>query len=141
MLRNVTYNNPQVKREIRKAVGESYSWTERLRFGGTGSPKLPVLMASKEIAELMEKDNYTNYCNVEICYQGVIVRFRSILETYGLIIPFYKLSIFKSDAGSYSIFSGEYKIVVSAENAKVHAFFKRLLELKVKQTNTRIEDL
>ena len=141
MLRNVTYNNPTVKREIRKAVGDSYSWTERIRFGGTGSPKLPVLMASKEIVELMEKDTNSNYCNVEICYHGIIVRFRSILETYGVIIPFYKLSIFKSDADSYTIFSGEYKIVVNSENSKVHSFFKRLLEFKVKQSSPRIEDL
>ncbi|MFK7756270.1 MAG: hypothetical protein AB8B53_04985 [Flavobacteriales bacterium] len=141
MLRNVSYNDPKIKREIRKAVGESYSWAERLKCGGTGSPKLKVLMASREIAERLEKDNYSNNCNIEICYQGIIIRFRSILETYGLIIPFYKLSLFKSDADSYSIFSGKHKVVVAADNPKVHAFFKRLLDLKVKQSNTRIEDL
>lgn len=141
MLRNISYNNPKIKREIKKAVGDSYSWTERLRFGGTGSPKLSVLMASKEISELLEKDNYSNYCNVEICYNGIILRFRSILETYGLIIPFYRLSLYKSDADTYTIFSGEHRVVVGADSTKVHAFFKRLLELKVKQSPTRIEDL
>ena len=92
MLRNVSYNNPQINREILKAVGGSYSWVERIKFGGTGSPKLPLIEASSEIAELLNRDNNFNYCNIEICWNGVIIRFRSLLETYGLIIPFHHLT-------------------------------------------------
>lgn len=141
MLRNVSYNNPQINREILKTVGESYSWIERIKFGGTGSPKLPLLEASSEIAELLNRDNNLNYCSVEICWNGVIIRFRSLLETYGLIIPFHQLSIFKAGNKSYSIFLGEHKIKVEAESQKVHKFFSRLLELRAKQSGTRVEDL
>lgn len=141
MLRNVSYNNPVVNREIRLSVGESYSWVERIKFGGTGSPRLPLIEASAEIAELLNRDNNFSYCNIEICWNGVIVRFRSVLETYGLIIPFHHLSIFKSGNQSYSIFSGQHKVKLTADNEKVHKFFKRLLELKSKQTETRVDDL
>lgn len=141
MLRNVSYNNPQINREILKAVGGSYSWVERIKFGGTGSPKLPIIEASCEIAELLNRDNNFNYCNIEICWNGVIIRFRSLLETYGLIIPFHQLSVFKAGNESYSIFLGEHKIKVEAEGVKVHKFFIRLLELRAKQSGTRIEDL
>jgi|TARA_B110000211_G_scaffold144712_1_gene165115 hypothetical protein len=141
MLRNVSYNNPQINREILKAVGGSYSWVERIKFGGTGSPKLPLIEASSEIAELLNRDNNFNYCNIEICWNGVIIRFRSLLETYGLIIPFHQLSVFKAGNESYSIFLGEHKIKVEAEGVKVHKFFIRLLELRAKQSGTRIEDL
>ena len=141
MLRNVSYNNPQINREILKAVGGSYSWVERIKFGGTGSPKLPLIEASSEIAELLNRDNNFNYCNIEICWNGVIIRFRSLLETYGLIIPFHQLSVFKAGNESYSMFLGEHKIKVEAEGVKVHKFFIRLLELRAKQSGTRIEDL
>ena len=141
MLRNVSYNNPQINREILKAVGGSYSWVERIKFGGTGSPKLPLIEASAEIAELLNRDNNFNYCNIEICWNGVIIRFRSLLETYGLIIPFHQLGVFKAGNESYSIFLGEHKIKVEAEGVKVHKFFIRLLELRAKQSGSRIEDL
>ena len=141
MLRNVSYNNPQINREILKAVGGSYSWVERIKLGGTGSPKLPLIEASSEIAELLNRDNNFNYCNIEICWNGVIIRFRSLLETYGLIIPFHQLGVFKAGNESYSIFLGEHKIKVEAESVKVHKFFIRLLELRAKQSGTRIEDL
>ena len=141
MLRNVSYNNPQINREILKAVGGSYSWVERIKFGGTGSPKLPLIEASSEIAELLNRDNNFNYCNIEICWNRVIIRFRSLLETYGLIIPFHQLSVFKAGNESYSIFLGEHKIKVEAEGVKVHKFFIRLLELRAKQSGSRIEDL
>ncbi|MEZ7942000.1 MAG: hypothetical protein QMB45_09960 [Flavobacteriales bacterium] len=141
MLRNVSYNNPQINREILKAVGGSYSWVERIKFGGTGSPKLPLIEASSEIAELLNRDNNFNYCNIEICWNGVIIRFRSLLETYGLIIPFHQLGVFKAGNESYSIFLGEHKIKVEAEGVKVHKFFIRLLELRAKQSGSRIEDL
>ena len=141
MLRNVSYNNPQINREILKAVGGSYSWVERIKFGGTGSPKLPLIEASSEIAELLNRDNNFNYCNIEICWNGVIIRFRSLLETYGLIIPFHQLGVFKAGNESYSMFLGEHKIKVEAEGVKVHKFFIRLLELRAKQSGSRIEDL
>ena len=141
MLRNVSYNNPQINREILNFVGESYSWVDRIKFGGTGSPKLPLIEASSQIAELINRDNNYSYCNIEICWNGVIIRFRSVLETYGLIIPFHHLSIFKSGKDSYSIFSGEHKVKVEASSEKVHKFFMRLLALKAKQSGARIEEL
>ncbi len=141
MLRNLSYNDPKIKREVEKAVGRSYSWTERLRNGGNGSPKLFVLEASKEIADLMNLDNSTNAVNVEIRWNGIIIRFRSLLETYGVIIPFHKLVVFKSEADCYSIFCDHLKLKLKADNKKIHAFFNRVLELKTKQSGTRIEDL
>lgn len=141
MLRNVSYNNSEINREILNSVGESYSWVDRIKFGGTGSPKLPFIEASSQIAELINRDNNYSYCNIEICWNGVIIRFRSVLETYGLIIPFHHLSIFKSGNDSYSIFSGEHKVKVEANSEKVHKFFMRLLALKAKQSGTRIEEL
>lgn len=141
MIRNLSYNDPKIKRELLNSVGESFSWMERLKRGGTGSPKLKLVEASSQIAELLNRDNNLNYCNAELRSKGIIIRFRSILETFGLIIPFYQLSIYKSDADMYSFFCGEHKVTVMAEHKRVHDFVQRVLEMKNKQTNTRIEDL
>ena len=56
-------------------------------MGGNGSDKLIITDASNDIVELLKLDNNINQCNIEIRSNGIIIRFRALLETYGLIIP------------------------------------------------------
>ena len=131
MLRNVSYNNKEIKREIQDAVGNSYTLIERLRKGGVGSQRLLIFEASREIQDLLDLDNNLNHCNIELREKGIIVRFRSILNTYGWIIPFYRLSLFKN-AGHLAIYAEDQFIKIRpAHNEKLNNnFFKKLIGLK-----------
>jgi len=140
MLRNLSYNNPKIQKEVENSVGKSYGIIERIRLGGVGSPKLEITEASSEIAELLELDNNLKFCSIEILRKGVILRFRSVLETYGLIVPFHEMVIFKGDATRYSLHHGSHKISVKT-SLKVQVFFKKLMELKTASLGTRIEEL
>ena len=71
-----------------------------------------------------------NKCNIEIRRQGIIVFFRSLLETYGLIIPFYKLKIFKGESNVYSIYSDKHLIKVFVKNKDDHKFFKKIIRYR-----------
>ena len=58
--------------------------------------------------------------------KGIIIRFRSLLETYGLVVPFYKLKLYKGKANQYSIYNDSTFIKIEVKKIDDHAFFKKL---------------
>ena len=135
MLANVSYNNKAQRESIDKLVGKPFTLMNRLKLGGVGSPKLHVVSSSKEIDSLFVLDHNDNTCNIELRPNGIILRFRSLLETYGLIIPYYKLNIFKGTGEAYSIHMEHHKVGISAKSKNVRDFFK-----KIQQQKARISD-
>lgn len=130
MLKNISYNNPKIIDEINNYVGKPYTILKRLKIGGIGSSKLIINSADSIIENLLKLDNNLNYCNIEIRPKGIIIHFKSLLETYGLIIPFYKLKIFKGKANEYSIYIDNLFIKVNASEKNEHDFFKKILRLR-----------
>ena len=130
MLRNISYNNPKIKNEILKMIGDKYTLFERIKMNGIGSSSLKITASSSEIQNLLDLDNNDNCCNIEIRKNGLIIRFRSLLETYGLIIPFYKLKLFKGESNVYSIYIDKYFIKVLVDKKKDHQYFKKILNIK-----------
>ena len=126
MLRNISYNDHKLKEEISKIVGEPFSFFERIKMNGIGSSSLRIQGCNSEVENLLNLDNNDNRCNIEIRKKGIIVRFRALLETYALIIPFYKLKLFKGESSVYSIYIDNYYIKVLANNKNVHDFFKKI---------------
>lgn len=126
MLRNISYNDHKLKEEISKMIGEPFSFFERIKMNGIGSSNLRIQRCNSEIENLLNLDNNDNRCNIEIRKKGIIVRFRALLETYALIIPFYKLKLFKGESNVYSIYIDNYYIKVLANNKNVHDFFKKI---------------
>jgi hypothetical protein len=130
MLKNISYNNPKIIDEINNYVGKPYTILQRLKIGGIGSSKLIINSADSIIENLLNLDNNLNYCNIEIRPKGIIIHFKSLLETYGLIVPFYKLKIFKGKANEYSIYIDNFFIKVNASEKNEHDFLKKILRLR-----------
>jgi len=141
MLRNVSYNNGEITRKIDADVGKPFKLKERWAMGGIGSPKLFITETSIEIGNLLILDNNLNSCNIELRPKGIIVRFRSLLETFALVIPFYKLTIYKGDFAVYSIHMDNHFIKVSSETRAVQKFFRKILDYKAENAPTSIQDL
>ncbi|MBW2962179.1 hypothetical protein [Mesonia aestuariivivens] len=130
MLLNVSYNNPERKEKINTEVGKAFSLAERIKMKGIGSNKLFITSTSIKIHNLLILDKYTNTCNIEMRPDGIIVSFRSLLETYALIIPYYKLKLYKGKAEEYSIYRDHYFIKVKVDNKSTHNFMKKVLDFK-----------
>ena len=141
MLVNVSYNNKEITQKIDQEVGKPFTLKERWSMGGIGSPKLTITAASIEIRNLLILDNNLDTCNIELRPKGIILRFRSLLETYALIIPFYKLTIYKGDLAIYSVYRDHYFVKVKADTKAIQKFFKKLLDYKADNSPTKIEDL
>lgn len=141
MLINVSYNNKDITRQIDAEVGKPFTLKERWGMNGIGSPKLFISETSTQIRNLLLLDNNINSCNVEMRPKGIIIRFRSLLETYALVIPYYKLSIYKGDIGVYSIYRDNYFVKVRSDTKAIQKFFKKILAYKADNLPTSIEDL
>ncbi len=141
MLVNVSYNNKELTRKIDEAVGKPFPLKERWNMGGIGSPKLFITETSVEIHNLLILDNNVDCCNIELRPKGIIVRFRSLLETFALVIPFYKLTIYKGDFAVYSVYRDHHFIKVRSDTKAIQKFFKKILDYKVANGPTSIEDL
>ena len=131
MLRNISYNNQKIKREIEATVGSSFNIFERIKMKGIGSSNMEIIDCNKEIQNLLNLDNNSNKCNIEIRKKGIIIFFRVLLETYGLVIPFFKLKIFKGESNVYSLYMDKYFIKVLVKNKTNHNFFKKILKQRV----------
>ncbi|TDT47100.1 hypothetical protein CLV90_1171 [Maribacter spongiicola] len=141
MLVNVSYNNKEIIKKINEEVGTPFTLKERWALGGIGSPKLIITDTSVEIRNLLILDNNRDICNIEMRPKGIIVGFRSLLESYALIIPYYKLTLYKGEASVYSIYRDHHFIKVESDTKAVQKFFKKLVGYKADNAPTAIEDL
>ena len=141
MLLNISYNNLKTKEAITAEVGPTFTLLERFKLNGTGSPKLHITSTSIEIHNLLILDSNMNTCNIELRPKGIIVMFRSLLETYGLIIPYYKLNLYKGKAQEYSIYKDQYFIKVKADNPSIHKFMMKILDYRNSIAPPTIEDI
>lgn len=132
MLLHVSYNDSENTRKTDSALGKPFPFLKRIKMGGIGSPKLTITDASNDISYLLNLDNNRNVCNIEMRPKGIILGFRSGLNPYALIIPYYKLSIYKGKAEEYSICMDAYfvKIQARSKDIEVHRFVKKLLKAK-----------
>lgn len=135
MIKNLSYNSKKINTVLLELVGRPFSFIEGLKLGGIGSNKLVIADASKEIVELLRLDNNVNYCNIEIRKNGLIIRFRSLLETYGFIIPYYKLIIYKGESNIYSLYKDTSYIKFFADNKSTSLFMKKIIRLKTDYLN------
>ncbi|MBL6591405.1 MAG: hypothetical protein ISQ41_01825 [Flavobacteriaceae bacterium] len=134
MLKNISYNNLNVIDEINKLVGKPYSFLEKIKRGGVGSKKLLITKADKTIENLLILDQNINNCNIEIRSSGIIIYFRSLLETYGLIIPYYKLVVFKVSENEYTFNVDSKFVKIKIKSEKDHTFIRKIMEEKAKNT-------
>ena len=136
LIYNVSYNTPEIFAKIEKEVGKPFGFLERFKNGGIGSPKLFVNSASSEIDELYSLDSYINSCNIELRPNGIVVRFRSILETFALPIPYYKLVLYKGKANEFSIYRDQQFLKLKGDKPQVIKFMNRIIEAKAAYQET-----
>lgn len=141
MLLNISYNDPSQRRSIDQEVGKTFSLQKRWSLGGIGSKKLIINSASIDIHNLLILDQNINTCNIELRPKGIILRFRSLLETYGLVIPYYKLKIYKGKSQEYSVYLDQYFVKIRADSSGIHKFFKKINNQKVLNTPLNIKDI
>jgi hypothetical protein len=131
MIRNITYNNPEVKAEIDRLVGPAFGMWTRFKMKGIGSKRMLIHEASPSIDHWLNMQNTARYCYIELRPNGIIVHFRSILETFGWVVPYHHLSIFRNGNTFHLHGAGEVMKIggINAFEPDFN-FFKKLLDLQ-----------
>ncbi len=141
MLVNFSYNSKEITQKVDALVGKPFNLKERRNLQGVESPKLVITATSLEIQHLLILNNASNSCRIELRPKGIIVRFRSLLETFALIVPFYKLNICKSDFALYTLHKDHYFIKVKSDTKAIQKFFRKILTNKAHNSPSLIMDL
>ena len=142
MLLNISRDFNDKREEINELVGKPFSLTERQELQNTSLHGLPVTAASIEIYNLLVLNEGQSNCSLEMRPKGLLISFRAAGESYSLVIPFFKLKIYKGRAEEYSFYKDNYFIKVHAgsDQVEVHSFIKKLRHYKADQALPRIED-
>lgn len=143
MLLNISHDYAQKKSKIDAEVGKTFTLEERQKWNGISHQNIPITAASIDIYNLLTVNQQDNTCNIEMRPNGIIIGFRSMQETYAMVIPNYKLKIYKGKAEEYSFYKDQrfIKIWAAGGDAAIHAFVKKIIKNKSDNAPTRVDDL
>jgi len=81
---NLSYNNKELFEEVYAITGKPFGIVGSIRTGGTGSPPLSFHHAPEDVMKIIRQNVDRKYSNIEILKRGIIIRFKSRLENYGV---------------------------------------------------------
>ena len=143
MLINISENFHEKKDMITNQIGKPFDLEQRKKLDGTVLRDLAVTAASIDVYNLMILNEGQSFCNLEMRNKGISISFKAKNDTYALVIPFYKLKIYKGKAEEYSFYKDHYfvKVKAGAKESEIHQFIKKLRNFKADNASPRIEDL
>ena len=143
MLLRLSPDYSAVKPQIDAEVGKTFTLEERRQFEKTSSANHEVTGASLEIHNLLVINEFKPTCTIEMSPKGVVISFRSKLETYALVIPNHKLRIYKGSAEEYSFHKDHHfiKIWAGRSDINLHEFIRRIRDNRADNAPTRVEDM
>lgn len=97
MIFDTSYSDKETKAQIDNSVGKSFSFKERWKMGGIGSPRMSIADISEEYKKYMKPDHYITNANIELRPNGILVHFRHKLQAYTWVMPFLTLKISLTD--------------------------------------------
>lgn len=97
-LLNISYNDPRVKRELEAICGPPFGFWAGVRRGGTGSARFRLEQGPTALLEAVDREEDRGYCSLEVRPGGLVIRFRSRLET--LAVPIGQTELLEAVLGS-----------------------------------------
>ncbi len=143
MLVNISEDFSQKRELINEEVGKPFPLEERERIAGTHLQNIPVTAASLKIYNLLMLNEGSSTCSLELRPKGIIIGFRGGSETYALVIPYYKLRVYKGRPEQYAFYKDQHfiKIMAKKDDPEIHRFIKKITHFKAGTRSSRIEDL
>lgn len=129
MLVQTTYPDKKIIKQINLAVGNSFSFLQILKIGFIGSQRMKVTENSPIFTPIITKDFNAVWANISLRPKGIIVIINSRLSQYSWIIPFYKLSIIKSNELVIHA-EGEFLKLAIESDASISRFVSKIISRK-----------
>lgn len=136
MLIQYSYPSKKIKDQIDQSVGKSFGLLSILKMGGIGSQRFTIDEANEEILDLFSYQSGECFTNIELRPKGIVLRFRARIDTYVLVLPYWSLSIYKSN-GLLTLHGGKWKLKLLPSNnlALNRSFLTKMLDQKSRLIN------
>jgi hypothetical protein len=129
---NSTYKNNDDKQIIEDLVGRSFTLFESIKMKGVGSKRMIVDDVSPNLKLLMNTVSDTNYANIELRKNGILIYINKGLKNFTWAIPYYQLVIYKTNGASIHA-QGKFIHFRNNKTFKENkAFFSKMLDQKIK---------
>ena len=128
---DTTYSNKSNEQLINDLVGKPYSFIEAFKMKGIGSKRMIIDDASPNFKLYLNTISDSNYANLELRPNGVLVRINKGLKNFTWVIPYYHLVLYKVNGSSIHA-QGKFVHFRNNKTFKENkSFFDKLLNLKV----------
>ena len=131
MILRTTYTDKAQTELINDLVGRPFGFWDSLRLNGKGSRRFMIESVSQNLQLVMNTVADINYANIELRPSGILVHINKGLETYCWVVPYYKLSTYKSP--NYSIHAdGQFvRFKSGRDKAAIKTFFDKIRDCKI----------
>lgn len=132
MILNSTHKNKEHKQILEDLVGRPFSIFESIKMKGIGSKRMIVDNVSTNLKLLMNTVSDTNYANIELRKNGILIYVNKGLQNFTWAIPYYQLVIYKTNGASIHA-QGKFIHFKNNKTFKENkSFFSKMLDEKVK---------
>lgn len=130
MLLNLTENPSQTASTIDKELGGNFNSEEIEKIHGINSGLLEITSSSIDIFNLLINSPGLKTGNIEIRPDGIVIFFQADMEKFALVIPYFKLKIYKGKAMEYSVYRDNHFMKFKVTRKENHEFFRKIRQLK-----------
>ncbi|MGB0933702.1 MAG: hypothetical protein ACPGU5_05435 [Lishizhenia sp.] len=119
-----TYNGTdrKVQHEIETRVGKAFTFFEKIKMGGNGSPKLYVENCSDAVLPYFKKSSDRKLVNIELRPKGILLYLKNESNDFIAVFPYSNLIVQKQELSCRLCFN-EYTFVFENRRTKAHTKF------------------
>ncbi len=128
MMLDITYYNKEKEETIDGLLGKSFGFWKRLQLKGIGSQRMVLVKTSPGFYQYKNSISDINYLSIELRPNGILVHLNKGLQNLAWSIPYYQLSVFKTDIFSLHA-QGEFLSVSCDKNYHGNKLFFNKMDL------------
>lgn len=127
------YDQPSASDErlIRELIGLPFSWKKRFKDCPIGSPRLDVAEFSPHFSKHFGNRVDQKFISIERREKGILVYIRNPLNNYVWAIPYYQLSLFKSDTFNLHANGLFVRVKIAGAKPSVKKFLDKMMEARI----------
>ena len=130
MIYYTSYYDPDVQDEIIRTLGAPYKLKDLFKYGAVGSSRMTINEYSTAFKKLIESTSDFAVASIALRPKGIMVTISKRDQNILWVIPFYRLTIYKTEV--LSIHAEGHFLKLQLKQAQNKKFIKKILEHKIK---------
>ena len=130
MIYHTTSHDPDINEEISRTLGPPFGFREIFRIGTVGSSRMRVAQYSSSFKKIVEQTSDCAIASIGLRPKGILVSISKNDRNMCWTIPYYRLSIYKTEL--LSIHAEGQFLKLELRGKQNHKFIQKILEHKIR---------